>query len=75
MREIKYFRRQAWGRTVYRITEPESLITSLAGIGRKAEECTWTPTQWQAWLETMHCVTSGNLPTLTEIRDPKLEVL
>jgi len=72
MNEIKYFRRQAWGKTVYRITEPETLIASLAGIGRKAEECTWTTSQWNAWLETMHCVTSGQMPTLTEVADPKL---
>ena len=76
MRAITYYRRQAWGQTIYRINDADSaLIDCLASLGRKSESgATFTPSQWQAFTELCF-ILQGGLPTLTEIRDPKLEVI
>ena len=75
MREITYYRRQAWGQTIYRISETDStLVEALDGIGRKAHGPSITCSQWEAF--TRLCfILQGGLPTLTEVPDPKLEVL
>ena len=73
MRAITYYRRQAWGRTIFRISEEDTaLIDCLASLGRKSETgATFTPSQWEAF--TRLCfILQGELPTLTEVSDPKM---
>lgn len=75
-REIKYYRRQAWGQTIYRIDDADRVLTDcLSRLGRKSETgYSFTCSQWEAFTELCF-VLQGALPTLTEIRDPKLEAL
>lgn len=75
-REIRFYRRQAWGRTIYRIDDADTtLIDCLARLGRKSESgSSFTPSQWQAFTELVF-ILQGELPTLTEVPDPKLGAL
>jgi hypothetical protein len=75
-REIRFYRRQAWGRTIYRIDDADRALTDcLARLGRKSESgSSFTPSQWAAFTELCFLL-QGELPTLAEIRDPKLEAL
>ena len=76
MRAITYYRRQAWGQTIYRIDDADNALTDcLSRLGRKSESgSSFTCSQWQAFTELCFLL-QGELPTLNEIRDPKLEVI